>query len=208
MGAASSIMEAGEDIISDAKDLVEDGAGVVSDVVEDVATAVDNAVSSALNDPVATAAKVAAVASGHPELIPYIDAANTVSKGGSVEDMLTNAAISQVAGQVGGNVGAETGSGLAGGAAAGATSAGLRGGDISQGAITGGLSSGIRDLSKEISDQSFEDWSQQQGARAYDNSVGPTEQDVLAADPTIPLTSPLSTPTSATGPGYYNEEIS
>jgi hypothetical protein len=57
--------------------------------------------------------------------------------------------------------------------------------------------------SQEISDANFEDWSRTQAQNANENAPSPTEQDVLAADNTIPL--PAPTTTTETGPGYYNE---
>jgi len=98
---------------------------------------------------------------------------------------------------------------LAGQTASGATSAALSGKDPIEGgtkSLTSGLiSAGTSAGAKSISDSSFENASQQQAQTAYDNAPSPTEQDVLVADPTIKMDFPLSTPTTETGSGNYNE---
>jgi len=96
---------------------------------------------------------------------------------------------------------------LAGSTASGATRAVLTGKDPISGAASG-LTSGVVGAgtsagAKEISDANFEDWSRTQAQNANENAPSPTEQDVLAADNTIPL--PAPTTTTETGPGYYNE---
>lgn len=205
----SAVASAIEDVVGGAVeavgDVVEDvGNFVVDEIVQPIATTVEKTVNAALEDPIGTAAMVA-TAIYAPYLLPATSAANTLAKGGDINDALESAAIAYVGGKVGAEVGGYTGSNIAAGSATGATSAALRGGDIEQGIIMGGLSGGAKDLSQAISDQQFEDWSQGQAAQADDNMVWPTEQDVLAADPSIPMDFPLSTPTDATGPGYYNE---
>lgn len=98
---------------------------------------------------------------------------------------------------------------LAGQTASGATRAALSGQDPIEGAkqsLTSGLvSTGTSAGAKAISDSSLENASQQQAQTAYENAPSPTEQDVLAADPTIKMDFPLSTPTTETGSGYYDE---
>lgn len=98
---------------------------------------------------------------------------------------------------------------LAGQTASGATRAALSGQDPIEGgkqALTSGLvSTGTSAGAKAISDSSLEDWSQKNAEASYENAPSPTEQDVLAADPTIKMDFPLSTPTEATGSGNYNE---
>jgi hypothetical protein len=61
-------------------------------------------------------------------------------------------------------------------------------------------------INQASTDAQLANWSQQQAEKAYNNAPSPTEQDVLAASPEIPIPGPLSTPTTATGPGYYNEQ--
>ena len=79
-----------------------------------------------------------------PAAAPYVQAANAVNvlnKGGSLEDVAKNYAISQIAGEVGGNVGAETGSNFAGNVAGG-TAGGLLSGKPLEQSLQGGLTSG------------------------------------------------------------------
>jgi hypothetical protein len=186
-------------------DVVSDTGKAVGDTLDKVATAIDNTVTAALDDPIKTAAIATAMATQQYYLIPYIQGASALANGASPEEALKQAAIAYAAGEVGQGVSAETGSNIAGGSAAGASNAALRGGDIEQGAISGGLSGAIKSGAQNISDQNLQDWSQQQAANAYDNAPSPTEQDVLAADPSIKMDFPLTTPTDATGPGYYDE---
>jgi hypothetical protein len=98
---------------------------------------------------------------------------------------------------------------IAGSAASGATQAALSGQDPvkggTQGAVSGTISAGTSAGAKEISDSNLENWSQQNAQNAYDNAPSPTEQDVLAADPSIKMDFPLSTPTTATGAGDYDQ---
>lgn len=219
MGGA---VDAVSDVVGGAVDTVgnavEDvGDFVVDKVVEPVATAVDNTIQAAIDDPVNTAIRVAALAYGGPAGLAAANAAIAVADGQSLEDAALTAGKTYAIAQAGQMAGAEAGSAaadagasaeaaqVASGATSGATQAGLRGGDMEQGAIMGGLNAGTSIAAKSLSDQQFEDWSQQQAEKAYENAPSPTEQDVLAADPSIEMNFPLSTPTDATGPGYYDE---
>ena len=147
----SAVVEAVSDVFSAVGDAVGDvveGVGdvvqsVVDNVVEPVAKAVGNTIESALDNPVATLARVAAVATGQFELLPLIGAADVAAHGGDFGDMAKAAAISYVAGQAGAQVSGLADSTIAGGAAAGATSATLRGGDPLQGAVSGALNTGF-----------------------------------------------------------------
>jgi len=124
--------------------------GGVSSVVESVSDTVSNAVSS-VSDALATVddtvnsvvpggwATVASIAV--PVAAPYVQAANVLDKGGSLEDVAKNYAFSQIGGEVGGQVAGETGSALAG-KVAGGTTAGLLSGATPEQALTGGLTSG------------------------------------------------------------------
>jgi hypothetical protein len=91
----------------------------------------------------------------------------------------------------------------------GATSAALQGKDPIEGAtsrLTSSLvNAGTSAGAKSISDSNLENYSQQQAQNAYENAPSPTEQDVLAADPSIKMDFPLSTPTTETGSGNYDE---
>jgi hypothetical protein len=134
--------------ISDVGEAVGNVVGAVGTAVSDVVKAVDdnilqpavkvvdNTVQAALKDPIGTAAKVAAVATGHPELLPLISAADAAAHGASLEQIVTSAAISQISSGVGGEFAEFTDSALAGQAAAGATSAVLRGQDPVKGALS------------------------------------------------------------------------
>jgi hypothetical protein len=98
---------------------------------------------------------------------------------------------------------------IAGQTASGATRAALSGQDPIKGgtqALTSSLvSAGTSAGAKSISDSNLENWSQKNAEASYENAPSPTEQDVLAADPSIKMDFPLSTPTEATGSGDYNQ---
>lgn len=139
--AVGTVVKAAEDVVHT----------VVDDVVKPVAKAVENTVQAAINDPIGTIAKVAAVATGQIELLPLINAADVAAHGGSLTDVVKGAAISYASAGVGDFVGSELGAadlgdtatGIAKNAASGAAGAALRGGDITQGAIAGGLNYGV-----------------------------------------------------------------
>ena len=140
-GAVSSVVELVDDAIDDTVEIVSDAGSFIDDAV----------IQPALDDPIKTAATVAAISTGNAYLVPAINAGSTVAQGGSLEDAAISAGTSYVGGQVGGAVGGavagETGSQalgqVAGSAAAGGTGAALTGGDIGQGLLSGGLSGGI-----------------------------------------------------------------
>ena len=140
-GAVSSVVELVDDAIDDTVEIVSDAGSFIDDAV----------IQPALDDPIKTAATVAAISTGNAYLVPAINAGATVAQGGSLEDAALSAGTSYVGGQVGGAVGGavagETGSQalgqVAGSAAAGGTGAALTGGDIGQGLLSGGISGGI-----------------------------------------------------------------
>jgi hypothetical protein len=140
-GAVSSVVELVDDAIDDTVEIVSDAGSFIDDAV----------IQPALDDPIKTAATVAAISTGNAYLVPAINAGSTVAQGGSLEDAALSAGTSYVGGQVGGAVGGavagETGSQalgqVAGSAAAGGTGAALTGGDIGQGLLSGGISGGI-----------------------------------------------------------------
>lgn len=189
----------------------------VTDAVDDVAKAIDNTVQSALDDPVNTAIRVGATVVGGPAGLAAANAAISLGQGNSLEDAALSAgksyALASAAGAMGGEAASyakEAGfspeaANIASGAAKGATSATLGGGDTLTGALSGGFNSVLGQAAKSISDQAFEDWSREQAAIAYENSYSPTEQDVLAADPSISIDYPLSTPVDQSVPGYFDE---
>jgi hypothetical protein len=120
-GIINEIISAPENIVSS-----------VSNVVADV----DDTVNQEIPGGWATVASVAV-----PVAAPYVQAANVLDKGGSIEDAATAAVIGQVAGQVGGGVGAETGSSFAGNVAGG-TTGGLLSGKSLEESLQGGVTSG------------------------------------------------------------------
>lgn len=198
--------------------LADTATSIVEQVAAPVVKAVENTVQSAVNDPIGTMAKVAAVATGNPELLPLISGADVIANGGSIDQALTAGATSYVAGQVGGEVGGnvaqQTDSAIAGnvagGAAGAATGAVLGGKDPITAAISGGVNSGVN---AGIKDAATTDYlNSVENGQGYYTAPSPTEQDVLAADPTIPLP-PQSTDTTpavdtippTTSNGYIDE---
>ena len=220
MGAVADAVSSVADTVGSAVSSVADTAtSIVEQVAEPVVKAVDNTIQSAVNDPIGTMAKVAVVASGNPELLPLVSGASVIANGGSLDQALTAGAtlyvvVGQVGGEVGGNVAQETGStiagNVAGGAAGAATGAVLGGKDPLTAAISGGINSGVN---AGIKDAAATDYlNSVENGQGYYTAPSPTEQDVLAADKTIPLP-PQSTDTTpavdtippATSNGYIDE---
>ena len=119
-------------IVSDVIDAGGDLVSSVSDAVADV----DDTVNQEIPGGWATVASIAV-----PVAAPYIQAANVLDRGGSLEDAAKAAVIGQVAGQVGGAVGAEAGSSFAGNVASG-TTGGLLSGKSLEESLQGGVTSG------------------------------------------------------------------
>lgn len=143
-------------------------ADAIGDAVDFVADTVGDVVQGALDDPIGTIAKVAAVSTGQAYLLPVISAGTTLANGGDLGDALKSGAITYAAGTAGGwaadevgaaaNYGTELGSqqtamlaaqdagmgvgntlgGAAGAATGAATGALLSGGNVGQ-AVLGGL---------------------------------------------------------------------
>ena len=105
----SSVGQAVGTVVNSAENVVNT---VITDVVQPVANAVDNTIQSAVNDPIGTIAKVTAVATGNAELLPLIGAADAAAHGASLENIVTSAGTSYVAGQIGTTVGDSIGSSL------------------------------------------------------------------------------------------------
>ncbi len=113
MSFVANIVEGAVDLVGEvvggAVDIVEDAVGAVGDavewvvdeVVEPVVEGVGDVIESALDDPITTIAKVAAVATGQTWAIPIIDGASTLAQGGDIEDALKSAAVSYAGGKVG-----------------------------------------------------------------------------------------------------------
>ena len=90
-------------IINPVVDIVEDAADwIVDEIVEPVLRGVDDIVKAALDDPIATIAKVVAVASGNAWALPLIDGAVVAADGGDLGDVVKAAAISYATGKVAG----------------------------------------------------------------------------------------------------------
>lgn len=102
--AVSDVVGGAVDAVGDVTQAVVDTAG---SVVESVGKTVDKVIDTAVNDPIGTIAKVAAVATGQFELLPAISAADTIAHGGDLGQALESAAISYAAPAVGGAIGSE-----------------------------------------------------------------------------------------------------
>jgi hypothetical protein len=83
--------------------------GAVEDVGEFVVDYTESQIKEITDDPVKAAIKVAAVVSGHPELIPIIEGVDTVQEGGSVEEGLLSAGKSYAGQQIGAELGSQFG---------------------------------------------------------------------------------------------------
>jgi len=113
-------------------DAVTDTVSTAVSTVSDALATVDDTVNSAVPGGWATVASIAV-----PVVAPYVQAANVLDKGGSLEDVAKNYAFSQIGGEVGGQVAGETGSALAG-KVAGGTTAGLLSGATPEQSLIGG----------------------------------------------------------------------
>ena len=154
MGAVASFVG---DVVEGVGDVVGDVVEVAGDALETVGETVSNTVENALNDPIGTAARVAAVSTGNAWALPIINATETVANGGNLGDAFESGAISYAAASTGAFVGSEVGSvdiygtnmnGAISAATAGATNAVIRGGDAATGAVSGltnyGVNTGLR----------------------------------------------------------------
>lgn len=177
------VVDSVSDIVEDVGDAVGDLVQGVGDVVEDVADTVsdagswidDNVIQPALDDPVKTIATIAAVASGNPQFIPYINAADVAIKGGDLEDVGKAYIVSSIGQGVGQEVGnavfQETGSKIAAsaasGAARGAISSGAAGGDPVSGALIGGATGATGEVVRMGSEELFGPASGQTGYEKF-----------------------------------------
>ena len=157
MGGGNPIEDIG-DAIGDAFSSVGDAVGDVFGGVEDVLNSVgdtisdagswidDNVIQPALQDPVSTVSKIAAIATGNPQLIPYIDAASVAAKGGDIEDIGKAYIVSEIGQGAGNEVGSrvfqETGSKIAASAASGATRGAISGGAAGRDPLSAALVGG------------------------------------------------------------------
>jgi hypothetical protein len=198
------VLDEGQKFVSSTSEALAD----VDDSISNAAADLDDTVNKEVPGGWATVINVATAG----QAAPYTSAAQAaiaLDKGADLEDVAKNYAISQAAGQVSSGVGASTGSQLAGNVAGSTASGVLRGNSLEDsletGLKSGVINSGLSAGAKSISDAGLADWSQKNAEASYENAPSPTEQDVLAADPSIKMDFPLSTPTTETGSGYYNE---
>lgn len=218
-GAVSSVGDFVGDVVSgvgDAIGNVVEGVGdvvqtIVDKVVEPVMTTVENTIQAAIDDPAKAIATVAAVATGQVELLPLINAADTLAHGGDLNDALESAAISyasqglgQYAGTLGDQAAAaaeygtdfgsqqtamlasqEAGLGSLGdvaGNVAGSTVAGVvRGADPLQALVSGGVSAGTSALTEQI--PGFESMPKE-AQRAANTAIAAT---LMGRDPSVSL---------------------
>lgn len=89
MGGVASFVS---DVFEGAGDIIGDVVDAAGDAVEWVGETVTNVVESALDDPVKTAIQIAAVSTGNAWALPYIEGADVLEEGGSIEDALKGAA--------------------------------------------------------------------------------------------------------------------
>lgn len=101
----SAIANVVEDVVDAVGDVAEAVIETAGKVVETVVDTAEKVVQGALDDPIGTIAKVAAVATGQFELLPVISAADTVAHGGSLADAALSAGIAYVAPTVTAGVG-------------------------------------------------------------------------------------------------------
>lgn len=218
-GAVSDVVEGVGDAVGDLVEGVGDVIEDVADTVSDVGSWIDdNVIQPTLDDPVKTIATIAAVASGNPQLIPYINAADVAIKGGDIEDIGKAYLLSEIGRGAGSAVGStvlqETGSRIAADAASGATR-GFIGGAASGrdplasaivGGATGATGSAIRMGSEELfgprAEQSgFEKFATDFTSQAARTAVGQeVAENVYDTAQRIPITGAGTTPRGFVGP--------
>jgi hypothetical protein len=149
-----------EDVLSDAADDIGDvlsdvGDFVIDEIIDPIVNTVGNVIEAALDDPITTIAKIAAVATGNAWALPLIDGASVAVKGGDLQDVLEATAKAYVMQEVGSSVGGATtaavakttGSAVAGeivGSAAGSAAvAVVSGQDPLKAFVTGGVGAAV-----------------------------------------------------------------
>lgn len=142
-------------------------ANAIGDAVTGVAKGIGSAVQAAVDDPIGTIAKIAAVATGQLWAIPLISGASTLAHGGSLGDALKSAGVAYVAGAVAGQVTGGLDSAMGTGAAAEGAAANaapstfakilgnaagntVAGGNPLNALVTGGIGAGVSELSGQI----------------------------------------------------------
>ena len=137
--------------------------GAVTGVVKDVVSTVDNTVKSIEKNPVTAIADIAAVASGNPELVQYINPAIAIAQGADptkvLQSSLVGYGIGQVASGIGSDVSEATDSQTAGNIAKSATTGALRAAASGGDPLSGALASVINNTSNSaIKDATGANW--------------------------------------------------
>jgi hypothetical protein len=102
----SAVVKAVTKVVKWVGDAIEDVIDfAVEEIIEPVFEFVGDTVKALMDDPIATIAKVVALATGNAWAIPLIDGASTAANGGDFGDVMKSVAISYVAGKVGGELG-------------------------------------------------------------------------------------------------------
>jgi hypothetical protein len=163
-GVVKAVTNVVGDAVESVGDVVEDvGQFVVDEVVEPIAKTVEATVDQALEDPIGTAVKVAAITTMNPAIIAAANAAVAVANGASLEEAAISAGKAYIAGEIAQGVSTElqpefassgdltasqaaTASRIAGQAAGAAAT----GGDALGALINGGMNAGVSAVSSEI----------------------------------------------------------
>jgi hypothetical protein len=180
MGGITSVVE---DVVGGAVDIVESVGNAVADVgntimeevVEPVVDTVDRTIQAAMEDPVGTAVKVAAISTGNPAIMAAANAAVAVANGADFEDAVVAAGKGYAASVIGGEIASGVAPELASSAdlTAGQAStaanvigqtagAAATGGDPLSALVTGTIGAGAGAVASEI--PGFEDLSKTQQA--------------------------------------------
>tara|TARA_R110000764_G_scaffold122985_1_gene210595 strand:- start:12 stop:5864 length:5853 start_codon:yes stop_codon:yes gene_type:complete len=96
-GAVDIVVDVVEDVVGVVGDAID---WVVDEIVEPVLSGVGDIIEAALDDPITTIVKVAAIATGNAWALPLIDGASVAAKGGDLGDVVKAAAISYATGKV------------------------------------------------------------------------------------------------------------
>ena len=159
--AVTSVVGGAVDTVGDA---VEDvGDFVIDEVVEPIAKTVENTVDQALEDPIGTAVKVAAITTMNPAIIAAANAAVAVANGASLEQAALAAGKAYLAGEIAQGVSAElqpefasSGDLTASQAATASRIAGqtvgaaATGGDPLSALVNGGINAGVSAVASEV----------------------------------------------------------
>jgi len=161
--AVDKVADEVSDVVQSVGNVIEDAVDdVVEEILEPVVKTVDRTITAALEDPVGTAIKVAAISTGNPAIMAAANAAVAVANGADFEDAAKAAAIAYVAGEVAQGTSeyfkpefAEAGmtasqAGQAASVAGNVVGAVASGGDPLSALISGGLNAGVNAVASEI----------------------------------------------------------